>query len=78
MASSSTGIRVTSLNPQPRLAAASFAACDGMSQVSTLSPGLGLGLVVLAVLVGLTGFGLYTAFGPPAQGLTDPFDDHED
>ncbi|MCY4332913.1 MAG: photosystem II reaction center protein PsbN [Cyanobacteria bacterium MAG CAR1_bin_15] len=49
-----------------------------MSQVSTLSPGLGLGLVVLAVLVGLTGFGLYTAFGPPAQGLSDPFDDHED
>jgi PsbN protein len=33
---------------------------------------------VLAVLLSLTGFGLYTAFGPPAKGLTDPFDDHDD
>ena len=49
-----------------------------MNQVLTLSPGLGLGLVVLAVLVVLTGFGIYTAFGPPAQRLSDPFDDHED
>ena len=49
-----------------------------MSQVFTLSPALGLALMVLVVLVGLTGFGLYTAFGPPAQGLSDPFDDHED
>ncbi|KKZ13699.1 MAG: protein psbN [Candidatus Synechococcus spongiarum 142] len=49
-----------------------------MSQVLTLSPGLSLGLMVLAVLVVLTGFGIYTAFGPPAQGLSDPFDDHED
>ena len=49
-----------------------------LSQILTLSPGLSLGLVVLAVLVGLTGFGIYTAFGPPAQRLSDPFDDHED
>ncbi len=49
-----------------------------MSQILTLSPGLGFGVAVLAVLVGLTGFGLYTAFGPPAQRLSDPFDDHED
>lgn len=49
-----------------------------MSQVLTLSPGLSLGLVLLAVLVGLTGFGIYTAFGPPARQLSDPFDDHED
>ena len=26
----------------------------------------------------LTGFGIYTAFGPPSKGLTDPFDDHDD
>ncbi|WP_273436756.1 photosystem II protein N, partial [Synechococcus sp. UW140] len=26
----------------------------------------------------LTGFGIYTAFGPPSKQLTDPFDDHED
>ena len=48
-----------------------------MSRILTLSPGLGLGLAVLAALVILTGFGLYTAFGPPAQRLRDPFDDHE-
>ena len=35
-------------------------------------------LVVLAVLLGLTGFGIYLAFGPPSKGLTDPFDDHDD
>jgi PsbN protein len=32
----------------------------------------------LAVLLALTGFGIYTAFGPPSKRLTDPFDDHED
>ena len=34
--------------------------------------------VALAVLLALTGFGIYTAFGPPSKGLTDPFDDHDD
>ena len=32
----------------------------------------------LAVLLALTGFGVYQAFGPPSKGLTDPFDDHDD
>ena len=31
-----------------------------------------------AVLVALTGFSIYTSFGPPSKELADPFDDHED
>ncbi len=42
------------------------------------SPALSVALAVLAVLLGLTGFGIYMAFGPPSRQLTDPFDDHED
>ena len=42
------------------------------------SPALSVAIAVLAVLLGLTGFGIYTAFGPPSKGLTDPFDDHDD
>ncbi len=49
-----------------------------MRLLLTLSPGLTLSVVVLVVLMGLTGFGLYTAFGPPSRQLTDPFDEHED
>lgn len=42
------------------------------------SPALSVALAVLAVLLALTGFGVYTAFGPPSKTLSDPFDDHED
>lgn len=45
---------------------------------STPSPALSVALAVLAVLLALTGFGIYTAFGPPSRRLTDPFDDHDD
>jgi len=45
---------------------------------SSTSPALSVAIAVLAVLLALTGFGIYTAFGPPAKGLTDPFDDHDD
>ena len=48
-----------------------------MDPTST-SPALSVALAVLAVLLALTGFGIYTAFGPPSKQLTDPFDDHED
>lgn len=48
-----------------------------MDPTST-SPALSVALAVLAVLMALTGFGIYTAFGPPSKQLTDPFDDHED
>ena len=49
-----------------------------MDPSTTGSPALSIALAVLAVLLGLTGFGVYLAFGPPSKGLTDPFDDHED
>ena len=42
------------------------------------SPAMTVALAVLAVLLALTGFGVYTAFGPPSRKLTDPFDDHDD
>ena len=42
------------------------------------SPALSIAIGVLAVLLGLTGFGVYQAFGPPSKGLDDPFDDHDD
>ena len=46
--------------------------------METTSPALSVAIGVLAVLLGLTGFGVYQAFGPPSKGLDDPFDDHED
>ncbi|QEY32269.1 photosystem II reaction center protein PsbN [Synechococcus sp. RSCCF101] len=46
--------------------------------METTSPALSVAMTVLAVLLGLTGFGLYTAFGPPSRRLADPFDDHDD
>jgi PsbN protein len=44
----------------------------------TSSPALSVALAVLVALLALTGFGIYTAFGPPSRELSDPFDDHED
>ena len=49
-----------------------------MDPSTTSSPALSIALAVLAVLLALTGFGVYLAFGPPSKGLTDPFDDHDD
>lgn len=46
--------------------------------METSSQALSVAIGVLAVLFGLTGFGLYLAFGPPSKGLEDPFDDHHD
>ncbi|UPM49118.1 MULTISPECIES: photosystem II reaction center protein PsbN [unclassified Synechococcus] len=46
--------------------------------METTSPAMSVALAVLVVLLGLTGFGIYTAFGPPSKQLSDPFDDHED
>jgi PsbN protein len=42
------------------------------------SPALSLGIALVAALLALTGFGIYTSFGPPSKTLTDPFDEHED
>jgi PsbN protein len=49
-----------------------------MDPSSTSTPALSVALAVLAVLLGLTGFGVYLAFGPPSRTLSDPFDDHDD
>ncbi|MCP9940329.1 photosystem II reaction center protein PsbN [Synechococcus sp. Cruz CV12-2-Slac-r] len=46
--------------------------------METTAPAISIALTVLLVLLALTGFGVYTAFGPPSKQLTDPFDDHED
>jgi PsbN protein len=35
---------------------------------------ISIGVFVLAV----TGYSIYTAFGPPSTELSDPFEDHED
>ena len=46
--------------------------------METSSPALSVAIGVLAVLLGMTCFGVYQAFGPPSKALDDPFDDHED
>ena len=35
-------------------------------------------VIILALLLFNTGYGLYTAFGPPNRELTDPWDEHDD
>ena len=45
---------------------------------SSTSPARSVAITLATVLFALTGFGVYTAFGPPSKRLTDPFDDHED
>jgi PsbN protein len=36
------------------------------------------GIFFGTLLVGMTGYSLYTAFGQPSKTLRDPFEDHED
>ncbi|MBV5257601.1 photosystem II reaction center protein PsbN [Synechococcus moorigangaii CMS01] len=43
-----------------------------MDSATVLS--IGIAVIVIAV----TGFSIYTAFGPPSMELEDPFEDHED
>lgn len=33
---------------------------------------------VASIVFAFTTFAVYTAFGPPAKQLSDPFEDHED
>ena len=35
-------------------------------------------IFIASLLLGLTGYSVYTAFGPVSRELRDPFDDHED
>ncbi|BAQ65235.1 photosystem II reaction center protein PsbN [Geminocystis sp. NIES-3709] len=37
-----------------------------------------VGFSIAAVLVAVTGYSIYMAFGPPSAELSDPFEDHED
>jgi PsbN protein len=37
-----------------------------------------LNISIGAILVAIAGISIYTAFGPPAKELRDPFDEHED
>ncbi len=46
--------------------------------MQTSSPALSIAIAMLVILLGLTGFGVYTAFGPPARALDDPWDEHDD
>ncbi|WP_019509195.1 photosystem II reaction center protein PsbN [Pleurocapsa sp. PCC 7319] len=43
-----------------------------------MEPAIVLSISIGAVLVVITGYSIYTAFGPPSAELGDPFEDHED
>ncbi|MBE9050323.1 photosystem II reaction center protein PsbN [Nostocales cyanobacterium LEGE 11386] len=43
-----------------------------------MEPAIVLSISVGAALVAITGFAIYTSFGPPSKQLADPFEDHED
>jgi PsbN protein len=43
-----------------------------------MEPAIALNISLCATLVAIAGYAVYTAFGPPAQQLDDPFEDHED
>ncbi|WP_008311394.1 photosystem II reaction center protein PsbN [Leptolyngbya sp. PCC 6406] len=43
-----------------------------------MEPATVLIISVGAIIVAFTAYAVYTAFGPPAKQLTDPFDEHED
>ncbi len=42
------------------------------------TPALSFAIAIGAAVVAMTGFAVYTSFGPPAKQLADPFDDHDD
>jgi len=37
-----------------------------------------IGVAIAVILVAITAYSIYLAFGPPAAELGDPFEDHED
>lgn len=45
---------------------------------SSASPAISIALTIGALVICLTLLSIYTAFGPPAKQLSDPFEDHED
>nr|YP_010336478.1 photosystem II protein N [Goniotrichopsis reniformis]UNJ14884.1 photosystem II protein N [Goniotrichopsis reniformis] len=36
-----------------------------------------LSIFISSLLLGITGYSIYTAFGPTAKDLRDPFEEHE-
>jgi len=43
-----------------------------------MEPATVLMISVCAVVLAVTGYAVYLSFGPPANELADPFDDHDD
>ncbi len=43
-----------------------------------MEPAIVLSISIGAILVAITGYSIYTAFGPPSAELGDPYEDHED
>ncbi|NER51778.1 MAG: photosystem II reaction center protein PsbN [Symploca sp. SIO1B1] len=43
-----------------------------------MEPALLIIVGIAAVVIAITGFSIYTAFGPPSVELTDQFEEHED
>jgi Photosystem II reaction centre N protein (psbN). len=43
-----------------------------------MEPAIALNISIGVALVAITGYAIYTAFGPPSKNLDDPFEDHED
>lgn len=43
-----------------------------------MEPAIVLSITMAAVVIAITGYSIYTAFGPPSTDLSDPFEDHED
>jgi PsbN protein len=46
--------------------------------ISNMEPAIVLSISVAVILIAVTAFAIYTAFGPPSAELNDPFEDHED
>ena len=43
-----------------------------------MEPATVLSISIGAIVVAITGYSIYIAFGPPSAELSDPFEDHED
>jgi len=43
-----------------------------------MEPAIVLSITLVAVVIAITGYSIYTAFGPPSANLSDPYEDHED
>lgn len=37
-----------------------------------------LSIFIASILLGVTGYSIYTAFGPTSKNLIDPFEEHEE